>query len=118
MTEEKTIQVQVEFEGLTTAAANQAAEELEDRLRQLTRGQLPTERIKPDPDTQDFGATLGIILGSASVVAVAKGIGDYIAKSGNKVVIKTASGEVIATGDAAANMDVAAVVAALNARIT
>jgi hypothetical protein len=37
-------------------------------------------RAKNDPTTQDLGATIGIVIGSAAVTAVAKGMADWMRK--------------------------------------
>ncbi len=105
--------VLVRLQGLSTAEANQCAAELENQLRRVTRDQVQIQRRKEREETQDFGATLVVILGTPAALAVAKGIRDFIAKSGNRVVIETDSGKVVATGDAARNIDVAATTAEL-----
>jgi hypothetical protein len=70
--------------------------------------------LKESEETQDFGATLILILGTPAAIALANGVHDYIAKSGNTVIIKTPRGAVKARGSAAGNIDVAATVEALN----
>ena len=106
--------IEVRFEGLSTAAANTAAEELRRHLDQATSG-TASFKIKNDrTDTQDFGATLVIVLGTPAVLAIAKGIHDFIAKRGNRVTIMTPNGKIVATGDASHNIDVAKTVEALS----
>jgi hypothetical protein len=105
----------VTFKGLSMAEANQAALEL--RAEILDRAEadedVRAEIEKENPDTQDFGTILVLVFGTGAAIAIAKGIQTYIAKHGSRVHIKTEAGEVIATGDAAMNIDVAKTTAAL-----
>jgi hypothetical protein len=71
------------------------------------------ETRKEDPSTQDIGTTLVMVFGSGAAVAIAEGIRAYLAKRGSQIKITTAAGEIIATGDAASNIDVAKTAAAL-----
>ena len=106
-------QVLIRFEGLTTAQANQAATELRNQIRRATGSQVTVDVIKENPETQDFGSTLAVVLGTPFAVALAKGISDFISKSGSRVVVETPEGKVIARGDAATNIDIDRTVAAL-----
>lgn len=108
--------LRIEFEGLSPAEANIAVGELEQRLRQLSAGALETQRVRTRDDAQDLGVSLELIigiLGTPVAIEVAKGIRDWVAKRGSRVVIRTAEGTIVATGDAAANIDVAATAEAL-----
>jgi ethanolamine utilization protein EutA (predicted chaperonin) len=62
----------------------------------------------------DFGSTLVLVFGTPAAIAVARGIYEAMKRFSTAVVIKTRSGEIIATGDAAGKMNVDAVVAALS----
>src|SRR5262245_60524709 len=106
----------IRFEGLNKAKANQAAVELRQLLRSAAGPGESIEIHKEDEQTQDFGSTLILVLGTPVAIAIAKGIRDYIAKSGSRVVIETADGKIIATGDAAANIDVAETAKALGSK--
>jgi hypothetical protein len=75
-------------------------------------------RLKESKETQDFGATLILVLGTPAVLAVAKGIYEFIAKTGSHVVVRTPEGEVVARGGAADNIDIAATAEALKGHIT
>ena len=103
----------IRFEGLSAAAAGQAAEELQRNLLRSARGMATIDLKKDRTDTQDFGATLVIVLGTPAALAIAKGIHDFISKHGHRVTITTEHGRIIATGDGAKNIDVAQAVQAL-----
>jgi hypothetical protein len=105
--------VMIHFEGLSAAAAGKAAEELQRNLLQSARGAATIDIKKDRAETQDFGTTLVVVLGTPAVLAIAKGIHDFIAKRGDRVTITTEQGEIIATGDGAKNIDVAKTVQAL-----
>lgn len=105
----------IRFDNMSTADANRAADELRRQLRGAMGSEVSIDRIKENQETQDFGGTLAIVLGTPFALALAKGIRDYIAKRGCRVVLETPEGRVIATGDAAANIDVASTAAALGA---
>lgn len=105
----------IRFDNMSTADANRAAAELRKQLRRSIGSQIAIDQIKENQETQDFGGTLAVVLGTPFALALAKGVADFIAKRGCRVVLETPEGTVIATGDAAANIDVASTVAALGA---
>lgn len=105
----------IRFDNMSTADANRAADELRRQLRGAMGSEVSIDRIKENQETQDFGGTLAVVLGTPFALALAKGVSDYIAKRGCRVVLETPEGRVIATGDAAANIDVASTAAALGA---
>lgn len=89
------------FPGISVAESNQHANSLADFLSDTTRG-ITITRTKERPDAQDFGGTLAIILGTASVTALAKGISAWLARnSGARVEIRK-EGKVVL---AASNLD-------------
>jgi hypothetical protein len=102
----------IRFDSLNVAEANQAAADLRQAIRRAGGGDISVELVKESPETQDFGTVLVLILGTKAAIAVAQGIGDFIAKWGNQIIIETSGGRVIARGDAATNIDVAQVAAA------
>jgi hypothetical protein len=105
----------IRFDDMSTADANLAAAELRKKLRASMGSQVSINQVKENEETQDFGGTLAVVLGTPFALALAKGVADYISKRGCRVVLETPDGRVIATGDAAANIDVASTVAALGA---
>ncbi len=66
--------LQVKFIAETDMAASQSASQLHDALEQ--RG-FECD-VLADENTQDAGAIIGIILGSAALIEVARGIADFI----------------------------------------
>jgi hypothetical protein len=72
--------------------------------------------LRTSQSTQDFGASLLVLLGGPAAVALAKGVHDFIALNGSRVTIATENGSVVATGDAAKNINIADTVRALESR--
>ena len=107
----------VRFEGLGVAEANRAAIDLQTIIARAAAGKVQTEIQKDRGDTQDFGATLVLVLGTEAVVTIAKAIHSYMSKRGDRVVIETSGGTVIATGAGAAGIDVAATATAMRLHI-
>lgn len=109
-------QIKIHFEGLSIADANVASKELAQILTPQTgeNGSVTIERT--DASRQDMGATLVLVLGTPAAYAIAKGVRDYIAKRGSRIIIETPEGKVIASGDAATNIDVAKTAAAIRNR--
>jgi len=103
----------IRFDGMSTADANRAAVELRKQLRIKMGAGVSIDQVKEDDETQDFGGTLAVVLGTPFALALAKGVADYISKRGCRLVLETPQGRIIATGDAASNIDVASTVAAL-----
>ena len=86
----------ISFPGVSTAEANRFAAELASAIRATDRD-VRVEQKRDRPDTQDFGATLAIILGTASVTAVAHGVESWLARhSGAKIQINK-DGTVVAS---------------------
>jgi hypothetical protein len=87
----------ISFDGISSAEANLYAEELRDLLLDAS-SDVEVERKRDNPSTQDFGATLVLVLGTPTVAVIAKALGDWLTlrrKAG--ITIKTATGEIIGT---------------------
>jgi DNA-binding transcriptional LysR family regulator len=67
------------FQGVSPAEAGQKILELREDLLD-SADDVRAEVRKEDPTTQDFGATLVLVLGSGAVVAIAKGIQRYLSR--------------------------------------
>ncbi|MFI9061752.1 hypothetical protein ACIGQE_07750 [Streptomyces sp. NPDC053429] len=70
-------ELRVSFADVDLATANQLAEDLQEALAEEAPD---ATRQREDPLSQDFGATLVIILGSTAVTALAKGIAKWLAR--------------------------------------
>lgn len=69
----------ISFPDTDMATANELAGDLEESLAE-DAPDLSVTRLREDPRTQDFGATLVLILGSTAVTALAKGIASWLAR--------------------------------------
>lgn len=86
----------ISFTNVSIAEANQYAADLGASLRDLERD-VVVEQRRERSDSQDFGATLAIILGTASATALANGIASWLMRhSGARIQINK-QGSVIAT---------------------
>jgi hypothetical protein len=70
----------VSFPGVSDAQGNILAASLQPRLREA-HPSISVERRRINPEAQDGGATLAIILGSAAITAIAKGIAEWLARN-------------------------------------
>jgi hypothetical protein len=86
----------ITFPGTSVADGNRLADTLADAL-QDTDPNIVLNRKRELPETQDFGATLAVILGTAAATAVAKGTAVWLARnSGVKIEIRR-KGKVVLT---------------------
>lgn len=86
----------IEVEGESVAESNILVEKLREIILSIDPF-IEVEREKTDTSTMDFGSTLVVILGSATAVALAKGVQMFLAKYHSaKLHIKMRSGSVIA----------------------
>jgi hypothetical protein len=84
------------FCGVSAADENKYARDLAATLRNLDPA-LNAEQRRDREDTQDFGTTVAIVLGTASVTAVAKGVSAWLARNSGARLQISADGNVIAT---------------------
>ena len=82
------------FDNVSVAEANRLAKELESEIRAAYDG-AKASVAKDDKTTQDFGATVIVVLGTPAIVAVAKAIADYIQRRGVAVNITPEGGVTI-----------------------
>jgi hypothetical protein len=106
-------EIWVSFPDASSADANVFAQTLSDDLRDSAR-ELTVNVRKDRSDTQDFGATLVLVLGTAAATKVATGISRWIARhSGTRVLLKKKDGTELLIEDAD-SASAAKIAAALN----
>lgn len=67
----------IRFQDSSIAEANVLAESLRDAILDSFPG-ISIERQRDDPSSQDFGATLIMLLGAPAIVLVARGIENWL----------------------------------------
>jgi hypothetical protein len=88
--------INITFPGASRAEANIYAADLASTLRGVDRS-LRAEQRRDREDTQDLGVVLSVVLGSAAVSAVARGLSAWLGRnSGAKIQIDVA-GTIVAT---------------------
>jgi hypothetical protein len=85
----------IRFENETLQEASQKAAELRNVLLDISSN-VTVEVAKDDQSTQDFGATLVLILGAPAAVVIAKGIADYLSRVGGSITIEDGNHKVVA----------------------
>lgn len=93
-------QYKIRFLDMTASEADTAAADMAAFLKDAVTDpkQLQVDRQRTAPGSQDFGATLVLILGTAAATAVAKGIGAWLtAHTGTSIEITDERGRVVAS---------------------
>ena len=67
------------FVDSSTADGNRFASSLAEALRDVDAS-VVVDRVRERSDTQDFGASLAVVLGTAAATAIAEGIGAWLAR--------------------------------------
>jgi len=84
------------FKGVSARNANMNADSLKDALLNASED-VKVEQRREDEHALDFGATLVVVLGTPSIIAVAKAIGDWLKLHHSvEIEIKTPDGKYIA----------------------
>lgn len=101
------------FADASTAEGNRLAGSLADALKH-TSPHIVVERQREIADTQDFGSTLAVIVGTAAFNSMAKGIAAWLARnSGAKLEVRR-EGKLLLTATHLDSSDVARIVTALS----
>jgi hypothetical protein len=95
MKEFKTITIR--FQDVSLDVASQKARALRMDLLDTSPG-IKVDIKKDDPTNQDFGATLVVVLGTPAVLAIAKGIANYLSRDRAKITIEANGKVVVAEG--------------------
>jgi hypothetical protein len=91
--------------------ANRYAQELASHLTHL--GVPDVSRRRENSEAQDFGATLVLVLGTASVTAIAQGLAAWVKRHGIKVQLSKPDGTVVSISNAD-SADIASIVQAIH----
>ena len=83
----------ITFDDVSAADANRYAEELRQALLDASPD-VEVHRRRDDPRTQDFGATLVLLLGTPAAVTVARAIGNWLALRRGTISIEAENGEI------------------------
>jgi len=85
-------QVTVAFPDVTEDVANVYAEDLQRVLEDALAPGDRVERRRTRADSQDFGATLVLVLGTTAVTAIAEGIRTWLARNSGAAIDVTVGG--------------------------
>jgi hypothetical protein len=99
------VTIHIDFDNLTPADASRSALGLRKRILQESDDVLCEVR-RGDDSSQDMGATLVLVLGTGTAIAVARGIEAFLRKTGDIVIVKTEHGQVLARGKAAQELNI------------
>lgn len=103
------------FPETSTAAGNRFASSLANALRD-TDPDVVVSRERERPDTQDFGTSLAVVLGSAAVSAVGKGIAAWLARNSGAQIEICRNGKVVLRASHLDSKDVPRIAEALSRR--
>jgi hypothetical protein len=107
--------LQLNFPDSSTAEGNRLASSLAETLRDISPS-ISVQRVRENSATQDFGASLAVMLGTAAATAVAKGIAAWAARnSGAKIEIRR-NGELILIASHLNSGDVPKIVKAISSK--
>ena len=92
----------ISFDDVSPADASRYADELSNALLDAS-ADITIQRRRDDPRAQDFGATLVLILGTPTAVALAKTIATVIGnwlklRHGASLTVKTPDGQMVVRG--------------------
>jgi Effector Associated Constant Component 1 len=103
----------VRFPNASSAEGNRFAGSLADALRDVDRG-IVVDRQRERPDTQDFGASLAVVLGTAAATAVAKGIAGWMARNSGVQIEIRRHGQIVMVASHLDSKDVPRIVEAIS----
>jgi hypothetical protein len=90
----------IEFPGVSSPEASRCAAELEQLLKDEladTRSPASVERLRIEPEAQDLGTVLAIILGAKATIELAKGISKWLSRHNQgKLRLRTRDGREVA----------------------
>jgi hypothetical protein len=86
----------IRFENLSLAEAGSKVARLRNDLLDAS-SEIEVDVEKEDPTTQDPGTILVLVLGTPAILAIAKGIADFLRRERASIVIES-DGKVVAKG--------------------
>lgn len=101
------------FPDASSAQGNQLANSLRNALLDVDPS-VAVDRQRNQPDTQDLGASLAVIFGTAAATALAKGIAAWLAKNSGACIEIRRRGEVVLTATHLDSKDVSRIVKAVS----
>ena len=103
----------ITFPGASTAEGNRFAGSLADALRDVDP-EIVVDRRRERADTQDFGATLAVVLATTAATALAKGIAAWLARNSGAHVEIRRQGKVVLVASHLDSKDAARITEALS----
>jgi hypothetical protein len=107
----------IEFPDASPAEAGRQAADLEQTLKNTledARSPASVERIRVNPEAQDLGTVLAIILGAKATIELAKGIGKWLSRNNQaKLKLRTRDGREVVLSNLESK-DIAGVLKSLN----
>jgi hypothetical protein len=89
------IRYTIRFDGLEPADAGRAAESLLRSLLEVDPT-IQAKRARTDEEAMDFGASLAVILATPAIIALAKGISNWLARTpASKLTVIGPDGKII-----------------------
>src|SRR6266478_4662981 len=86
------------FAGTEAAAGNRYANGLRDFILDLGTD-VRVEKHRESVDSQEFGSTLVLVLGTTAISTLAYGVAAWLSRNaGARITVRTAKGEVVAEG--------------------
>lgn len=92
------LRYEITFPSSDAAEGNIYVKDLAEFLESLSNSEdvIKTEPIRTNPEAQDFGASLAVILGTAAVTALAKGVAAWLkGHTGVNMDVTTRAGHVV-----------------------
>jgi Effector Associated Constant Component 1 len=105
--------ISISFPNGSVAEGNRFASSLMDTLRDVS-SDITLSRHRERAEAQDFGSTLSLILGTAAVTAVAKGIAAWLARNSGATIEIRRQGAVVLVATHLDSKDVSRIVQALS----
>jgi hypothetical protein len=84
----------IKFAEATAAEANVLSSSLMDKIRDVAP-EAEVSRVRERPDSQDFGTVLVLVLGTAAVEVIARGISAWLTRNSGAKIELTRNGQTV-----------------------